>query len=56
MPDALNILDFNMQMRMKLFAASGSFVVPSGVNWLWLDGCGGGEGHGAANHSESHLR
>ena len=35
-----------MQMQSQLFSASGSFVVPSGVNWLWLDGCGGGGGGG----------
>ena len=49
MADIPNILDFNLRSRSQLFTASGSFVVPTGVEWVYVDGSGGGGGGGGGN-------
>lgn len=49
MADIPSILDFNFRLRTQLFTSSGSFVVGTGVGWLWVDGTGGGAGGGGGN-------
>lgn len=40
------LLDFsiNKKLRMKEFLANGSFIVPSDVEFMVIEGCGGGQG------------
>ena len=33
----------------EIFTSSGTFTVPSGVDWVFLSGCGGGAGAGGSN-------
>lgn len=43
----------NIRLKHQLFTANGTWVVPAGVNVIWIDGCGGGGGGGGGYPSST---
>lgn len=40
-------------LRSQTFTSSGSFTVPDGVSFIWIEGCGGGGGGGGGTTGDS---